>query len=496
MIDIKNLSLHYTSETSEGCPAQELTALKQLSLCLTPGSCHVITGPSGSGKSSLLRVLLKLVPELYPARVEGSVLFNNQDLEEVPHLDLCRQVAYVQQDSRAQFFTRNVQDELFFALENLAIPMDEMFLRVGDAVGFMKLESLLDRSILKLSSGERQKVALTSALALEPKLLILDEPSANLDPFSVMQLADTIKELKAQGCTLLIAEHRLFYLKDLLDQLYILEDGRLAQSLKPVELNTATLQQHQLRSLDDAVFLPSSHKENTAKGRLVFKAENLIFNSYLPPITLKLQKGVVTALIGSNGIGKTSLARLLCGVDQPKNKQSRQPLARLKKEHGVFFVMQDCDYQLFAPSIREELNLSRPADDEAHLKLLATVGLNFTKADLDRLPAALSGGQKQRLIIALALLSEAELIIFDEPTSGLDYANMRRVAENLRELATKDKAILVITHDQELISYAADEVCQMTETGILPPLPLTQEALPKIQQIMVTSFPTQGGVTH
>ncbi|MDO5734416.1 MAG: ABC transporter ATP-binding protein [Eubacteriales bacterium] len=499
MLEAKDLSLTYSSVDSFGTEelgaessdtALKIKALDALNLELAEGACHVVTGPSGSGKSSLLRLALKLIPELYPARVEGELKLCAKAIEDYSHLDLCYLAAYVQQDTRAQFFTCNVQDELFFGLENLAYPKAEMLLRVRAVCTLLGLENLLDKSILALSSGERQKVALACALVSRPRLLILDEPSANLDQSSIAQLQREIKRLKDLGFTILIAEHRLYYLKDILDNLLILKDGKLAKRLGRAELNPETIKEYQLRSLEEEIFILPSRKDvaeaaplNKAEHNCLFKGENIILNDWLPPIDLELKSGVVTALVGRNGIGKTTLARYICGVNtSSKRKRKASPFYNLQKEQGVFFVMQDCDYQLFAPTIREELLLSKAASREAQVELLNSLGLNFSLNDLERLPAELSGGQKQRLVIALAILSEAKLVILDEPSSGLDYPNMRRVARLSRELAAQGRAVLVITHDRELISYAADEIAFMTERGISKAVTLVASELDSIRE--------------
>ncbi|MDO5732868.1 MAG: ATP-binding cassette domain-containing protein [Eubacteriales bacterium] len=473
MIEFKNFSLRYPDAKSD--------ALIDLTFKLPSSGLVVLTGESGSGKSSLLRVLMRLIPSLFPAELSGAIELDGQALETYSRSELCHVLSYVQQDARAQFFTTQVQDEIFFAPENLGIDQTQMLSDAYTLCEKLHLKDLLGQTIFTLSSGERQRLALAAALMTRPKLLILDEPSANLDLATIKLLKAELTRLKSEGYLVLVAEHRLFYLKELWDQLLILKEGRLVADLQAAEISEDSLALHYCsRALSADLHCPINARQTSEETFL--KLEKYHFSDFLNEVSLELKSHCITALCGVNGSGKTTLARCLMGLDKRHKKSQKHPdLQRFRERCKPFFVMQDSDYQLFAPTIRDELNLTKAISDEAALELLNRLGLNFSLEDLERLPMALSGGQKQRLVIALAMLSAASVLILDEPTSGLDAKNMQRVADHLRQLADEGHAILLITHDVELLNLVADEISIIAGGRILSALPYSQENQERIK---------------
>lgn len=334
MIELKDVSFRY-----EG---SETKALQEVSLRVAKGECLVLTGDSGCGKTTVTRLINGLIPGFYPGELRGCVKIDGKEIAgKEPH-ELSSCIGSVFQNPRTQFFTTDTDSELVFGMENSALPYEEMHRRYERTVLDLQLQQLCGRDIFALSGGEKQSIAFGSIYALSPEIYVLDEPSANLDKNSILRLQDILLHLKRSGKTLLISEHRLYYLQGVADRLIILGEGRLRESFLWEELEK------------------------------------------MPRQTLR-EKGL------------------------------RSLLSSLRLEHLV-----------------------------------------------KRHPLSLSGGQKQRLCIALAALSEAEIILFDEPTSGLDYRNMRRAAEMIRNLAKRQKALILISHDSEFLNLACTRIISLS----------------------------------
>lgn len=473
-ITIDRLSLTY-----EGC---DTPALHEIDLALAwpedAGGCLVISGPSGSGKSTLIKLINGLIPTLYPGTATGSLSFDGIDLlKREPH-EIARHVGSVHQDARAQFFNLRVIDELFFGLENMDWPRERMLNRVLELSEQLDLERLWKRSLLDISGGERQRLSLGCALSFAPKILLLDEPSANLDSAGVERLRRMIEEYKAQGYLIVVAEHRLYYLRDLMDYLLVLKEGTAEALLT----RTEALDYHNpnLRSFEQYLPLSVRQKDTTPAraekpGRLEFVGLN--FLDVIRNARLELEPGKVNLLCGPNGAGKTTLARLISGYYK-HDKERRRAL----KNGEVFYVLQDSDYELLTESVTSEIALSFPdlSSDEiaAHLDALDL------EACADRIPLTLSGGQKQRLLLLIASLSKAPLLILDEPTSGLDRQNMLRAASLISSMTREGQTVLLITHDFELISLVGEQFLWLEDGAVAENFELS----PQTENRMVALF--------
>lgn len=336
---------------------------------------------------------------------------------------------------------------------------EEIRRRTDEAIVALGLERLRERPLDILSSGEKQRAAIASVYALQPRIYVCDEPTANLDNEGTAQLAEILRKLKAEGNTLVIAEHRLVWLQGIADRYIYISDGAVQWEKTAAQMQTLTWEERQAYGLREITegkrTLPVSMQMEQAPMLSVLnlsyrKKKKWIFSN----LDFSLYSGQITALTGKNGAGKTSLAMVLTGLWKQSSGEIQiggKRLAAGKRRKAIWYSSNDTGTQFFTNSVTEELLLHSdyaPERLERARTLLKKLGLYAYK---DAHPAALSGGQKQRLSIACGILSDRSILIFDEPTSGLDGGNMGIVADVLRAEAEVGKTILVITHDQELM---------------------------------------------
>ena len=441
--------------------------IKDIDFSVKESEVILLAGDSGSGKSTLLKCLNGLIPETVEGSLEGNLYFEDKKYSELRMFELNEKIGSVFQNPRSQFFTTNSTAELVFPMENYGYTkklMDERLEALTEKFG---LHSLLNRNIFEISSGERQLLALASAMALNQKVVIFDEPSANLDYGNAMKLGKIISGMKKSGITVIVADHRFYYLKGLIDRVFLIEDGRLSQFDSEVEFKKS---KYDTRSFDlFDLDLPVPEKSvNTEK---IAGLKNVSYKNILTDISLELKKGEVSVLVGNNGVGKTTLAKLLCKTVKPD-------IGEVNINGLPFYIMQDPDFQLFGTSVYNELALVNN-NEEAIAETLKYLGLYDYK---DKLPFDLSGGQKQRLQIGMAMLCDKPLIIFDEPTSGLDIVSMKKVAREIVRLK-ENAAVLVISHDYEFIRNVANRIIYLKSGKVHEDFELTDNALCKLNNI-------------
>ena len=460
VIDFENVSFSYGTQ-KEGC-------LKNINLKIQAGEFILLTGQSGSGKTTITRLINGLIPHFFEGVLTGTVKVIGDDIKTVSPGEMGKNIASIFQNPRSQFFTTNSTNEAAFALENYGIERNKMIDRVNLAFHDFEAETLMDRDMFSLSSGEKQKVAIIAAKTLNPKIYVFDEPSANLDIPSILKLKEIMERLKKQGHTVIVSEHRLFYLKNLVDKCLIMKDGKIDRELKKNDidnLNDSDIRAYKLRT-----FKLSNIKYELKDNLIVnkqnadFKVENLSFSydvnhSVLSNCNLEGNFGETVAIVGHNGNGKTTLGKIMSGLLKARSGQFFIEGKYTKQKNlykSVYFVMQDADYQLYSDSVVSELMLSSmnsiKQNDE---KIENAITLLNISSFRNRHPQSLSGGQKQRVTIAAAIASNKKILIFDEPTSGLDYENMKVVSEAINTLRKKGILIFVISHDLEFLSRVA-----------------------------------------
>ena len=462
MLEFKDVSFTYKNSNNK--------VLDRVNFKINKGECILLTGVSGSGKSTLIHLMNGLIPTLYEGKLEGEILFKNKDLKDIESYDISKNIGYVSQDPRGHFFTTNTTSELVFSMENYGIPLNEMKKKYSELVNLLELEKLVDKNIIYISSGERQKIAIGCSLSLEPEIIILDEPSSNLDFHMTKKLKQLIEKLKTKGYTIIIAEHRMYYIQNLIDRVFVINNGKVIEkTISDLKSNNEV----PLRSLD--IFNLELENISCKNKELLMEINNITYKNILTNITTTVYKGDVIGLIGKNGVGKTTLLRLLSNIMKP-NK------GKIVGKVVPFLVMQDMDYQFFTESVESEMKFGSADNDlEKINSLLMKLGLTEFK---DKIPFELSGGQKQRLLIAISALANVNLLMFDEPTSGLDYVNMTKVSGILKDLS-KNSALIVATHDIEFLYKTCNRIVYLDDKVIKEDFYLNLENKKKVNNIFI-----------
>ena len=449
MIELKNVSYAY--------PEAKDNALNNVSFKAHNGSVTLVTGRSGSGKTTLSRLINSLCPSYYGGTLSGEVLVDGQKQEDLTEASL--KVGTLFQDPERQFFALNVEDEIAFALEWRDLDREEIKKRVDSVIEQFDLQEIASRSINSLSEGQKQKVGLAQIIALGVKNIILDEPSANLDPESTKALATYLGKLKAQGYCIMVFDHRLYYLKEVADKVIVFDEGRVVMQGEYSILNDDAMRlKHGLRSVhvqDEREFLISKQAlgkhclEGVDLSFAYKKKSKKIFDKY----NFTLNEGV-SVLLGENGVGKTTLCRLIFGLEKAESGSIKLTGSLEDTSfNNCSIVLQNQDYQLHMKTVAQEIKttLSLAGLDDGKEQVLKCLEQFNLHTLASRHPQSLSGGQKQRLVLACALAKKPKILILDEPTSGLDGANLHKIKKMLSDFTSSGGIAIVITHDLELM---------------------------------------------
>ena len=466
-IKINNINFSYRGNDKQ---------LTDINLTILSGQCLAIVGKSGCGKSTLTRVINGLIPSFYQGYLDGDVFIDDKNLGELNTWEIGSFVGNVFQDPRSQFFANEVAGEIAFGCENLGLSHNEIVDRVHKSAKEMNILELLNTSIYTLSYGMRQRVAICSAKAMQPDIYVFDEPSANLDLKSTYQFAKLIQKLKKEGKTIIIVEHRLFYLNSIVDNYIFMVDGKIKKNYTSDEFNNISskeLNDIGLRSLHfEDIFLDGFTNQST-QGYKSFEisgiskkyGKNLLLNN----ISFKFDSNEIIALIGSNGVGKSTLGKICSGLQKETSGEiflEDKPIKRKSRLDKIWYIPQDLDSQLFGEDLVDEL-VTGLKDKEKYIEkaevILKRLGLFELK---NQHPSTLSGGQKQRLVLGVAMMRNISVVILDEPTSGLDYGSMEQVANLIREQRDLGTKFLIISHDIEFIVKISERVIKMEDGRI------------------------------
>lgn len=442
----------------------ERDALTDISVEIPKGQVVLLCGESGSGKTTYTRVVNGLLSSYYEGKLSGDIEVCGKDVMHTPLHELAKDIGSVFQNPKSQFYTLITDTEIVFGCENLGIAKDEVLRRFDRVVGDFNIENLLGRNLFSLSGGEKQKIVCACVATLNPKIIIMDEPSSNLDIKSIAELGRIIRKWKQKGCTIIVAEHRLSWLKDIVDRVIYFKDGRIAEdSGSDLFWKHSTDELHGMGLRAPAEFKPLYTNELSNEIAIDIKRLSLKKKkkTILDVKDLRILKGTVVAILGNCGAGKSTFARCFCGLEKKAleevyiNGRLCKRKDRLKKS---YMVMQDVNHQLFTSSVEEEILLGVKSEDEhKREEILNSLIKQMDIEDYKEAhPMSLSGGQKQRVAIAGALASNKDIMFFDEPTSGLDYKHMKEVSECIKQLSTLGKTQFVITHDPELVAGCCD----------------------------------------
>jgi energy-coupling factor transport system ATP-binding protein len=498
MIELRGVGVTYAGASRP--------SLRDVDLRIEEGELVLIVGPTGSGKSTLLRTLNGLVPHFSGGTLTGSVVVGGRDTRAHRPRDLADLVGFVVQDPTSAFVTDTVEDEIAYGMETLGVEPTAMRRRLEETLDIMGLAELRDRGLRELSGGQQQRVAIAAVLAAGPRVLVLDEPTSALDPVAAEEVLSALHRLVHDlGYTVVLAEHRLERVVQHADRIVLVRDGVVSAPLDPAEAmalspvhppivelgrrmgwsplpltirdarRRAASLRARLAALDDA---PAAHApvKDAASPSLVAVNRLVVRRGIveaLSKVTLGVGAGSVTAVMGRNGAGKSTLLAAMAGQLAATSGEvsvagsSPRRLAPHDRVRVVGLVPQDSNLLLYADSVAAECRAADrdfAAPDGTTRVLLARIA---GEVDGDLHPRDLSEGQRLALALAIILAGRPQIVLLDEPTRGLDYPAKRRLVGILRDLAAEGHAVIVATHDVELVAEVAQRVIVLAEGEVV-----------------------------
>ena len=498
MIELRGVGVTYAGASRP--------SLRDVDLRIEEGELVLIVGPTGSGKSTLLRTLNGLVPHFSGGTLTGSVVVGGRDTRAHRPRDLADLVGFVVQDPTSAFVTDTVEDEIAYGMETLGVEPTAMRRRLEETLDIMGLAELRDRSLRELSGGQQQRVSIAAVLAAGPRVLVLDEPTSALDPVAAEEVLSALHRLVHDlGYTVVLAEHRLERVVQHADRIVLVRDGVVSAPLDPAEAmalspvhppivelgrrmgwsplpltirdarRRAGSLRARLAALDGTPAASAPVKD--AASRSLVSVNRLVVRrgtvEALSKVTLGVSAGSVTAVMGRNGAGKSTLLAAMAGQLAATSGEvsvagsSPRRLAPHDRVRVVSLVPQDSNLLLYADSVAAECRAADrdfAAADGTTRALLARIA---GEVDGDQHPRDLSEGQRLALALAIILAGRPQVVLLDEPTRGLDYPAKRRLVGILRDLAAEGHAVIVATHDVELVAEVAQRVIVLAEGEVV-----------------------------
>jgi len=499
LFEVSNLTYYY--------PDQQRPALRDITLNVKEGEFILLAGRSGSGKSSLVRALAGLLPDFYGGRWGGHIRYRNRDTRKMDRRDLAREVGLVFQDPERQLVMTSVEAEIAFGLENLGLPQPEMFRRVAEVMSFLDLTRLGHEFTANLSSGQKQKVALAAVLAMQPRVIVFDEPTSQLDPIVAEDLLSLIKRLNEElGITIVLIEQRMERCFHLADRVLVMDEGAIVQDGTPQQV--ATWSRHMTPSFVPPVTrlfarlgspaVPTTVREGREllrphfpardpatsvgspqrlehKGQPVVKVGNVWFTypsgrEALQDVSLIGNAGDLVAVVGENGAGKSTLLKVVVGLHKPGRGKVVIGDGRVGKgrSHDVAYLSQNPNDYLFQDTVEDELYFT--------LKHLGLTDDGIVDDLLERLhispyrrnnPRDLSSGERQRVALASVLVSRPQVLVLDEPTRGMDYILKAELGSFLGQLTSSGACVVCVTHDMEFVGEYASRLVMMHDGRVV-----------------------------
>lgn len=475
-IEVRRLSFSY--------PEEKNAVLKDISFDVEQGEILGIIGPSGCGKSTLMFALSGLIPHSVKGKLKGKVFISGKEVKELTMIDLSQTSQILFQNPESQLFALNVEDEITFGLENLNFPWEEIEKSLDQELQELNIENIRKNSIEELSSGQKQRVALASILAMKPSILLFDEPTANLDPLAVRKLEETIKKLSKKH-TIIVVEHNIEFVQAVCDRALLMDKGSILVGGKLNKVLGSSMYRKVMVSpkKTQAVMSKLKRLRKDVNKKPVLEIKNLGFSypnkaRVLSDISLNVGEGDFLGIIGMNGSGKSTLALNIIGLLKGSGRISLKDkdisgIDVFSRTKDIGYVFQNPNYQLFEDDLDREIGfgplnigLSENEVKERVDEALDTIGLTgLRKHD----PHALSVGQKRRVSIASVLAMKPKVLIIDEPDTGLDHKTARGVMDHIKKLNKNGMTIIMISHNLALVSEYCDRVIGVKDGKIVKP---------------------------
>lgn len=425
--------------------------LENINLTVEYGETVLLSGVSGEGKSTLLSIINGVIPFVNSGEFSGSVEIDGKDVTKLKISERSKLIGTVLQNADEQIIYDLVNEEIAFGCENLNIASEEIDRRIERFTTLMQIEK--NAKTKTLSGGQKQRLITASTLAMEQKIIILDEPLANLDTHTAHILLKALRNLANSGYAVLIVEHRLDVVKNYIDKVMRIENKQLFTSTNINDLNSG------IKTIP--------HADGSLPGEVLIKGEKLFFaaggRNIIDGLDIEIRAGERIVLLGENGCGKTTLMRMLARLNKPNDGALSQTITKSKKANSKWFskvgyVYQNPTYQLFMPTLLSEISFKAKSEEMAR-KMINAFGLSGLE---QRHPQSLSEGQKRRASIAAVCASEPTVLFLDEPTVGQDYKNLCKTVETVNKINKNlGTAIVTVTHDKRCAGALADRVLIM-----------------------------------
>ena len=430
--------------------------LENINLTVEYGETVLLSGVSGEGKSTLLSIINGVIPFVNSGEFSGSVEIDGKDVTKLKISERSKLIGTVLQNADEQIIYDLVNEEIAFGCENLNIASEEIDRRIERFTTLMQIEK--NEKTKTLSGGQKQRLITASTLAMEQKIIILDEPLANLDTHTAHILLKALRNLANSGYAVLIVEHRLDVVKNYIDKVMRIENKQLFTSTDINDLNSG------IKTIP--------HADGSLPGEVLIKGEKLFFaagdRNIIDGLDIEIRAGERIVLLGENGCGKTTLMRMLARLNKPNDGALSQTITKSKKANSKWFskvgyVYQNPTYQLFMPTLLSEISFKAKSEETAR-KMINAFGLSGLE---QRHPQSLSEGQKRRASIAAVCASEPTVLFLDEPTVGQDYKNLCKTVETVNKINKNlGTSIVTVTHDKRCAGALADRVLIMENVKI------------------------------
>ncbi|MGO5064918.1 MULTISPECIES: ABC transporter ATP-binding protein [unclassified Clostridium] len=457
MLEIKNLSLSFQNNYK---------VFQNINIKVKKNKVTLLTSKSGCGKSSLLMCITGVIPDIIEGNISGEIIYKGENIENKGVKTVSGEIGYMFQDPDSQLCTFTVEDEIAFGLENIKIDPSHMNNIIDEVLDRIGIKHLKKRQLNQLSGGEKQKVALASILALDPEVILMDEPTANLDPKSTIEIINLIKYLRDNlGKTILIVEHKIDEFSEIIDDVIWFEKDQAKNIDKE-----SFIQSYKSESTLPTVNKKQSNKEKVLEAKEIYFSYNKNIK-VLKNVNFSLHKGEIAAIIGPNGAGKSTLSKILMGLLKVekgniliKGRNIRDINPRELGE-SIGLVFQNPEHQFIKMTVEKEMALSLEIRKQNSETIKNTVDSYLSMFDLDdhRLsnPFSLSQGQKRRLSTASMMINGQSILILDEPTYGQDRVNLKELINLLYKINSQGTSILMITHDMDMVLNCCDRVIQL-----------------------------------